>query len=66
MLRNKILKSIIFILIISLILIVNTISISYAKYKFEYTMICSRDKNSCIKNKKSVKNENEKIYKGVI
>ena len=38
MLRNKILKSIIFILIISLILIVNTISISYGKYKFEYTM----------------------------
>lgn len=38
MLKNKILKSIIFILIISLILIVNTISISYAKYKFEYTM----------------------------
>ena len=38
MLKNKILKSIIFILIISLILIVNTISISYAQYKFEYTM----------------------------
>lgn len=38
MLKNKILKSIIFILIISLILIVNTISISYAKCKFEYTM----------------------------
>ena len=36
--KSRILKSIMFILFISLILIVNTISVSYAKYKFEYTM----------------------------
>ena len=36
--KSRILKSIMFILFISLILIVNTISVSYDKYKFEYTM----------------------------
>ena len=36
--KSRILESIMFILFISLILIVNTISVSYAKYKFEYTM----------------------------
>lgn len=63
--KSRILKSIMFILFISLILIVNTISVSYAKYKFEYTMDAAEIK-FMYKNQKSVKNENEEIYKGVI
>lgn len=52
--KSRILKSIMFILFISLILIVNTISVSYAKYKFEYTMDAAEIK-IMYKNQKSVK-----------